>query len=279
MTGPTIRFEQIASQNQMYRLYSLSYFLHSAQAIGYRSIAFWAGPPHFSIDGVSYGDVRALKAAFDAHSLACTCWTTPALLPPNQFAIEGKEAIEDTFRYFSNGIRACSDIGCKLMVCNSGYGMRTHDRDEAWKRCREMLRRLAEFAQAYGVTLTMESLRPQETNLVYTLEQTREMIAQVDHPNLKAMIDTTAMRVSGETMWQWFEAFGEKIVNLHFIDGTPYGHLAWGDGDCRLVDMLQCLNAYRYDGPIGLEVVGERYNRDPAAADAQCFKNLIRFVD
>lgn len=61
MTGPTIRFEQIASQNQMYRLYSLSYFLHSAQAIGYRSIAFWAGPPHFSIDGVSYGDVRGAQ--------------------------------------------------------------------------------------------------------------------------------------------------------------------------------------------------------------------------
>lgn len=276
---PSIALWQIASMNYMYKLYSLDYYIDCVERIGYKSVAFWAGPPHFSIDGEAYQDASALKKKLAAHGLSCTCWTTPALLPPNQFAIEGAQHIEDTYRYFANGVLACAQAGSQLMICNSGYGLRTHSQSDAWKRSRDMMWRIAEFASKHGVVITMESLRPQETNLAFTLKQTRKMIDEVNHPNLKAMIDTTAMGVSGETIWQWFDEFGDDLVNLHFIDGNPYGHLAWGDGTCHLADMLECLQAHGYQGPIGLEVVGDRYNLDPAAADAQCFKNLIRYVD
>lgn len=277
--GPTIKLEQIASQNQIYKLYSLDYYLSAVERIGYKSVAFWAGPPHYFMDGSSCGDIKNLKRKFAQHGLACTCWTTPALLPPNQFAIEGKEHIEDTYNYFCNGVRMCAEMGAHLMVHNSGFGMRTHDPEEAWKRCCDLTHRVAAFAEKYDVTLTCESMRPPETNLVNTLASARRMIDAVNHPNLKAMIDTTAMSVSGETVWQWFEEFGDDLVNLHFVDCTPFGHLAWGDGNSKLVDMLNCLNQYHYEGPIGLEVTGGRYELNPVAAEAQCFKNLVRFVN
>ena len=42
---------------------------------------------------------------------------------------------------------------------------------------------------------------------------------EVNHPNLKVMIDTTAMGVAGETIDEWFDTFGDEIIHMHFIDG------------------------------------------------------------
>ena len=44
------------------------------------------------------------------------------------------------------------------------------------------------------------------------------LLDEVDHPNLKAMVDTVAMSVSGETLDQWFDCLGSDIRNMHFVD-------------------------------------------------------------
>lgn len=276
--NPTIRHEQIACMNMIYRHFSLEYFLDSVARIGYQSVAFWGGPPHFFIDEAGYGDVRSLKRKFDEHGLSCTCFATPTLLAQNQFAIAGQIHIEDTYAYFANGVRVASDLGATLMVANTGFGLRTEPEADAWARSRDMLRRVAEFAKGHGVYLTMESLRPQETNLSYSLARTKRMYEEVGHPHLKLMIDTTAAYVAKETIWDWFAAFQGAILNTHFVDGDPFGHLSWGDGERRLDDMLRCLNEYGYGGPIGLELTAPKYLYDPARADEQSYRSLLRFV-
>jgi len=277
--NPTIKRSQIACMNMHYKNYSLEYFLNSVQRIGFESVAFWGGPPHFTLDSAGYEDTRKLRKKIVEHGLSCTCFTAAALLPPNQFAMDIPEHIEDTYQYFTNGVRVASELGASVMAANSGYGLKTCSREDAWARSRDMLRRVSEFAVDYGVTLTIESLRPPETNLVVTLEDTKRMVDEVNHPNLKVMIDTTAVGVSGESVWDWFRVFGTEIKNMHFIDGTPFGHLAWGDGAYSLDNMLHCLNQYSYEGPLGLEITARQYLDDPSAADLRTFRNLIRYAD
>ncbi len=280
MKSPGIQRTQVAGMNMHHKQYSLEHFLESMRHNGYRSIAFWGGVPHFALDELHYQDCTALRRRFSEYELDCVCFTTPALLPGNQFAIGGREAAEHTFRYFAKGIRAAAELGCKLMIANSGYGLRQEPRGEAWKRAREMLCRVAEEGAKFGIVLTMESLRPQETNLCYNLVETRRMLQEANHPNLKAMVDTCAMAVSGESLWDWFEAFDGQIANLHFIDASPIGHLAWGDGILPLADMLRCLNHYGYTGPLGLEITDSRYYARPEEADQQTMRVLKRyFVD
>ena len=126
-----------------------------------------------------------------------------------------------------------------------------------------MLHRLAEAAQHAGVFLAMESLRPEESQLVVTLADARRMLDEVNHPHLKIMIDTTAMGVAGETIQAWFDAFGDDIIHLHFIDGDPYGHLIWGDGAHSLPGFISALNHNGYTGYLGQEITDARYFRDP----------------
>ena len=142
-----------------------------------------------------------------------------------------------------------------------------------------MLRRLADVAQENGITLVMESIRPEESQLVTNLPAAQKMLQDVGHPNLKAMIDTCAMGVAGETPEDWFKALGGDIRHMHFIDGTPYGHLVWGDGSHHLGQFIEVLNRYGYEGYLGQEITDGRYFDDPAAADMRNFKAFEPFFE
>ena len=172
-----------------------------------------------------------------------------------------------------------AELGCDYMEINSGWGYWNEDRDEAWRRSREMLHRLAEVASEMGITLVMETLRPQESQLVVTLADARRMFEEVDHPSLKVMIDTVAMSVSGETIDQWFDVFGDDIRNMHFVDCNPFGHLVWGDGNRNMSEWVSALDRYGYELYLGQEITDGRYLMDPAAADFRNYHNFERYFD
>ena len=92
------------------------------------------------------------------------------------------------------------------------------------------LRELAKTAANHGVTIAVETVRPEESRVVITLPELARLLKDVDSPWVKAGLDTVAMGVAGETPRQWFETLGRDIVHTHFIDGRPYAHLVWGDG-------------------------------------------------
>ncbi len=185
---------------------------------------------------------------------------------------------ERVYQYYVNGIKAAAELGAGMMSMNSGWGYWNEDRQEAWKRSKDMIVRLCQAAEKEGIVLTMESLRRAESQLAYDLENTKKLFEEVNHPALKLMIDTTAMGVAGETPRQWFEAFGKDIVNTHFIDGNPYGHLVWGDGTSDLESWLEILKEYHYEGILGLEITARRYYEDPMAADRRNIDALLKFT-
>ena len=131
------------------------------------------------------------------------------------------------------------------------------------------------------MTLCMESLRPEESNLVVTLADARRMLDQVASPHLTPMVDTTAMGVAGESLEEWFAEFGDGAIrNMRFIDGDPYGHLVWGDGKHSMDDFVRVLNAHGFEGYLGQEITDGRYFDDPAAADRHNMDAFERyFVD
>ena len=184
--------------------------------------------------------------------------------------------------YFSNGIRLAAELGCEYMEVNSGWGYWNEDKEEAWKRSADMLHRLAEVAEENNVTLVMESIRPEESQLVIDLPAAQRMLREEDRSVTDRFyheVHTCAMGVAGETLEDWFRALGPDIRHMHFIDGTPYGHLVWGDGLYPLEKYLDVLNEFGYEGLLGQEITDGRYFMDPAAADARNMKNFERYIE
>ena len=110
--------------------------------------------------------------------------TAPSIAYQYQYASQEPELLEYSFRYFSNAIRLAAQLGADRVVVNSGWGYTGEDESTMWNRCRDHLYRLCRVAEAEGILLVMESLRDDESNLVYDLPRAREMYRQIGHPNL-----------------------------------------------------------------------------------------------
>jgi sugar phosphate isomerase/epimerase len=85
-----------------------------------------------------------------------------------------------------------SKLGVEVLVFGSGGARRVPDgfsRDEAWKQLVDFSRRAAEAARPHNITVTIEPLRKQETNIVNTAAEGLELVNAVNHPNFQLMID------------------------------------------------------------------------------------------
>lgn len=273
-----LRKEQIAGMNCHYYNYSLDYFMDTMEACGYKTIALWGGAPHFYMDYLTYSDCARIRKDASRRGLGIKCFTASSGTYGYQMGMQPESQRERVYQYYVNGIKASAELGAGMMSMNSGWGYWNEDTWEAWKRSKDMIIRLCEVAEREGVILTIESLRKEESKLAYNLENTINLFEEIKHPFLKVMIDTTAVGVAGETLRQWFETFGDDIVNTHFIDGNPYGHLAWGDGTSDLEGWLSVLKEYQYEGILGLEITAREYYNDPAAADKKNMEALLRYT-
>lgn len=92
------------------------------------------------------------------------------------------------------------------------------------------------------------------------------------------MIDTIPMALAGEHPAQYLEALGDRLVHVHFIDGAPRGHLAWGDGILDMEGYLKEFDDYGYSGYLSLEITDGRYFTDPSASVKQSIKRLFEVV-
>lgn len=269
-----INREQIAGMNIHYLFYSLDYFLDKQSELGFKTIELWGGAPHFYLDSMGYQDAKEVRKKIESRGLQVKVFTPENVMYQYQMAAQTPELFEKSFQYFKNGLQVASELGCKIMQTNSGWGYWNEDREEAWKRSREMISKLADEAGRLGICLAMESLRPQESQLVVTLKDAKRMYDEVNSPNLKILIDTTAMSVQGETIDDWFDVFGDEVIHTHFIDSNPYGHLAWGFGNRSLQEYLEALNRHNYQGCLGQELTEFDYYENPGEIDR---KNMAAF--
>lgn len=274
-----IKRERIAPLNIHYLFYSLEYYLDTQAALGVKTLEFWPGTPHFYLGTMSYTDCSRVRRTIESHGMQVKIITPENCTYQYQFAAQTPEQYELSYKYFVNALKAGEELGARTMAINSGWGYWNENREEAWKRSRDMLGRLAVEAEKHGIVLAMETLRPQESKLVTTLADAKRMFDEVRHPNLKVMIDTTAMGVAGETLDQWFDVFGKDIIHMHFIDGNPYGHLIWGDGNHPLGEWLDTLERRGYTGYLGQEITDFDYFNDPAAADARNMKAFEPYLE
>lgn len=272
------RREQIAGMNIHYRNYSFDYFLDSQAKAGFLTVELWGGAPHFWLDHNSFSDCRVIRKKAADRGLKIVVFTPENCIYQYQIGAKEEDIRKKSFDYFTNGIRAAAELECGIMEITSGWGYFNEDLQTSWKRSADMLGKLAEVAAGEGIQLAMETLRPEESQLVTTIRTARKMMNEVKHSALKVMIDTIAMGVSSETIQQWFTEFGKDIIHMHFVDGDPYGHLIWGDGSYPLGDFIQTLKKNHYNGFLGQEITDERYFLDPYSHDLRNMRNFERYL-
>lgn len=270
----TLGIEQFAPMNHIYRFYELDDYMKSIAEIGYHSMDLWTCGSHYFVDNYGYENTKHIKKLMDQYSLNIVS-ITPRQSCPNPFhmAVKKKELREKTKQYFQNMILAAHELSCSKLLITSGWQYYSETRQEAWDRSVWMIGELCRFAEKYGVFLTMETLSRQSTTLVNTIKDLKKMMKAVNSKAFAVTADLHTIHNAGESIQDYFDIFREKLNHCHFMDYKDgvRSHLAWGDGEANIKDILDIFDRNRFLGHFVLEYTDSQYFLEPEKAYEKTF--------
>lgn len=251
--------------NINWRYYELEAFFAACAEHGFSSAELWLCPQHFLINAQYSEDPARLQALMGEYGVKLTCICGEQNNPkPNNIAARGELLIANTRAYFERVIDLAALVGSPLVLVTPGWNYYDEPVEDARTRSASMLAHLADYAAPRGITLALESIWTVSSQVTPTIADIAALKDRVNRENLKLTLDFGAMGNAGETIGQWFDAFGRDLVHCHFIDGTPTGHMPWGHGARDMAADLAVFAANDYAGGFSMEYVHPMSFRDPA---------------
>ncbi len=276
-----IKNSTISGMNIHYKFFPLDYFLDKMVENGYETIELWGAYPHHLhhlFDDISFPSVQEVKSKIRSRGLNISCYTPEQVIYPINIAAKEDYIRQKSIEYFKRCLEAASELETDKMLVTPGWGYFNEDVSEAWARTRESLQVLGGYAQKCGIKIALENLRQDESNIIYNLPTLKKMLDEVAHPYIKGMVDTIPMAIAGETLADYFETIGGDLIHIHFLDGMPRGHLAWGDGILPLEEYLRTVEKYGYQGYLSLEITDARYYFHPEEACKKSIEAIRKYI-
>ena len=272
-----IRLDRITGSNFSYQHLPFDRFLDDMVDLGRERVELWGIAPHLHVPHVSAEEARGIRRRLADRGLAVQCLTPEQVIYPVNVASPVPWLRASSIAMFRRAAELCGELGSPMLFLTPGRGFEDEPTDAAWRRSVDAIGEIAAYADTLGLECVLEPLQRVESNLVNDAATLARMLDEIDAPNLGAALDTVAMAVAGDTVDDYFDALGDRIRHVHLVDGTPAGHLAWGDGDLPLGEILAALARRGYDGFATFELFGDgTYAFDPRPALEQCLAAVER---
>jgi protein FrlC len=276
-----LNLKQFSAMNILHGRYSLKYFLDGMQEIGFENIEFWGAAPHYNYQAPQKPQQDHIKRLFRERGLKMVCFTPEQCIYPFNIASPDELIRRMSVEYFLRCIEDAVGFGCEKIMLTPGWGNFDDPVKHAWMRSIDSMKKILSKAEKEGVKIVYEILQPSESNLVTDLPTLKQMMENFDSPYMACCVDTVPMCCAGETLEDYFREFGDKIQHIHLNDGTPAGHLAWGNGTQNLAEHLRMLNEHDYRGYITFETCDGAFALHPNDAfrqDREAVKNAVAAI-
>jgi sugar phosphate isomerase/epimerase len=212
---------------------------------------------------ISADTVRAVEKASNAHGLP-----VEVINATFNMAHPDPEVREEGLRRLKVHAEAANALGCPVLsLCsgtrNAGHLWTPHPDNgspAAWEAMYGTMLRAAEIAEAFSVTLAVES---EASNVIDTPEKARRLMDSVGSARLKMILDPANLFHKGEahpenarrTLDEAFAAFGDDIVAAHgkdILEGDGISFCGTGRGIADFSYMAKKLRASGYAGDMFL---------------------------
>ena len=179
--------------------------------------------------------IEKIKEKMDETGMGCTISMG---LGKEQNLISPDRGIRDAgVAFLKKGIDVAYEVGSDIIsgVIYATWGeftgkMRT---DDEWNYSKECLLKVAEYAKGKGVMLGLEPVNRFETYFLNTVEDTRKMVEEINHPCIGIHADTFHMNIEEESFYGAIKMAGEYLCHVHLCEnnrGIPgTGHVPWDD--------------------------------------------------
>ena len=190
------------------------------------------------------------------------------LFIPGNIKLTGPDIDEaQQMEYVSRALDRMSRLGVEHIVFGSGGARRVPEgfsEQRAFAQLVDFGRRVAPEAQRRGITILVEPLRREETNIINTARAGLELVQAVDHPNFQLMVDFYHLASENEDP-EIIEEARDHIFHLHMAN--PQGRAfpaRWGEYDYRA--FFETLRRIGFSGRVSIEARPNSLQADAPAA-------------
>jgi sugar phosphate isomerase/epimerase len=122
--------------------------------------------------------------------------------------------------YVTGVLGRLKQLGVKMVVLGSGGARRVPDgfsKEEATAQLVDFCRRIAPVARDNGITIVIEPLRKQESNIINTAREGLALVRAVDRPEIRLLVDYYHLTEEGESPDIIAEA-GPLLAHTHIAN-------------------------------------------------------------
>jgi protein FrlC len=225
---------------------------------GYDGIEIGAGSPHAYPKHVSPERRREVKRLLADSGLALAAMLPapgggPGYNPASPIAEERRDTVEQ----YKEVAQLCADWGGDTVLYIPGWPIYGTTVQQAWAWSREALTEIARAAVGCGVTVAIE---PMPTRLVESYDHARQMMDEVDAPNVKLMFDTIHALNRREILTDYVHRMGKDLHHVHLSDND---RLPPGKGRGDFVSLIAALKETGYSGYLSMEIGFDRGDVEP----------------
>ena len=188
--------------------------------------------------------------------------------PPGLYLTHPDQTIRDkTEAYIKALIHFCGDLGGGIMIHGSPAQRNIRegwDRAACWQCAVDVFSNCTREMEANDVTYCIEALTGKETNILNSISEALQMVADVGHPNFQTMVDTKAAAAENKPHVDVIAQAGKAMRHVHVNDPNLRGP---GFGDLQFAAILRALKDRHYDGYISVEVFN--FKPDPQTIAAR----------
>jgi D-psicose/D-tagatose/L-ribulose 3-epimerase len=242
----------------------------SAQKYGFDYIE----PAAAEIAAMSEDQFRQYAETVLASPLRCHAFNS-FIRRPDLKVVGNEVSVSALKEYVESCLTRCRRLGASVVVWGSAGSRNVPDgfsRQRAADQIADFLRMAGDLARQHNLTVAIEPLRHQESNILNTGAEALEMVRKVKHPNVRMIIDYYHLREENEDP-QILETARQEIVHLHFAN--PHGRIWPHDlsEDDHYRSFFKYLKKTGYSGGISIEGQGT-FEKDAAASLAFFRQNL-----
>jgi sugar phosphate isomerase/epimerase len=198
-------------------------------------IAKEAGYDYFEWSVGDYLHPRESEAIFESaleqvHATGLPCPAANVFIP-GDLKITGPDAnLEKLEAFASTALYRAQTAGVETIVFGSGGARRIpdgFDREKAWEQLVRFGKMLGPIAAKHKVTIAVEPLNRGECNILNTVGESSFLVREVDHPNIRLLVDGYHWAKDSDTLSGILEN-ASLIVHAHIaaVEGRTAPNLA-----------------------------------------------------
>lgn len=175
--------------------------------------------------------------------------------PERDLVSSNLEIRKNAIQYVKQCVDFAKVIGAKGISVTPTSNMKIHaevDRSTELTWAAQGIKEAALYAGEHGIRLTIEPWNRYETYLINRLEQSLELVNEINLPNVGCMGDTYHMNIEETDIAEAIRKVGNKLYYVHFADSN---RAAPGQGHIDFRPIAQALLDIQYEGYISMELL------------------------